>query len=287
MTRVLIAVAISLAAGFAVGAWVAADDTGGTAEPRSSGMPTIDAGASLEERLLSLEQLIAEEREARFALQDQLDELIIEIDRIDTAGPRVLADREARAAEARAQRTRPARRDRSAMMQDYQARRLNTFVDGGFSEDEARRVMELESQAQYRALEAAHEAQRSGEMPDLINITSGPQSFLRSELGDAGYTRYLEAQGQPTAITVNQVMQGSPGSRAGLQPGDEIVSYNGERIFSVSELRQMTMQGTPGEDVIIEVDRDGVRMQLSLQRGPVGITGSGANPRQMSWWSGG
>ena len=287
MTKVLLAVAVSLATGFAVGAWVTTDDAGGSPGLESPVPATIDPGMPLEERLLSLEQLFAEEREARLALQDQLDELITEIDRIDTTGPRVYTDRQARAAEARAERSRPTRRDRSAMVQDYEARRLNTFVAGGFSEDEARRVVELESQAQFRALEAAHEAQRTGESPDFFNLVSGPQSILRSELGDDGYSRYLEAQGQPTAITVTQVMQGSPGSRAGLQPGDEIVSYNGERIFSVNELRQLTTQGTPGEDVVIEVDRDGVRMQLSLQRGPVGITGTGASPRQMSWWSGG
>ena len=66
----------------------------------------------------------------------------IEIDRIDTAGPRIYTDRESRAAEARAERNRSNRRDRSALIQDYQERRLNTFVSGGFSEDEARRVMD-------------------------------------------------------------------------------------------------------------------------------------------------
>ncbi len=287
MTKVLMAVAVSLVAGFAVGAWVATDEADAPLESAGSVTRTVDSAAPLEERLLSLEQLFAEEREARLALQEQLDALVTEIERIDSAGPRLYAEREARAQEARTQRSRPAQRDRRAMMQDYEERRLSAFVDAGFSDDEARRVLELESRAQYQALAEAHEAQRSGQTPDFFNMANGPQAILRAELGDVGYERYLEAQGQPTAVVVNQVLQGSPGSRAGLQPGDEIVSYNGERIFSVNELRQLTMQGTPGEDVVVEVDRDGVRMQLSLQRGPVGITGSGASPRQMNWRSGG
>ena len=52
------------------------------------------------------------------------------------------------------------------------------------------------------------------------------------------------------------------------------------------ELRNGTMQGQPGEDVVIEIERDGVRMQLALPRGPIGITASGANIRGMNWWGG-
>ncbi len=263
-----------------------ADGDSPTERPGAVGQASVSS-SSLAERLLSLEQLIAEEREARLYLEEQLDILIDEIDRIDSAGPRLYAEREARAQETREQRSRPQQRDRTAMMRDYEQRRLDTFVSGGFSEDEARRVMELESLAQFKALQAAHDAQRSGEPLDIFSTRTEPQGILRAELGDSGYERYLEAQGQPTSIVVNQVMQGSPGSRAGLQAGDRIVSYNGERIFSVSELRMLTMQGNPGEDVIVEVDPDGMRMQLSLQRGPVGITGTGANPRMAGWWGGG
>ncbi|MDH3622151.1 MAG: hypothetical protein OER91_14725, partial [Gammaproteobacteria bacterium] len=71
-----------------------------------------------------------------------------------------------------------------------------------------------------------------------------------------------------------------------LQKGDELVSYNGERVFNVVELRNQTMQGEPGEDVIIEIVRDGNRMQLTVPRGPIGIAGSGANIRGANWWGG-
>jgi hypothetical protein len=54
----------------------------------------------------------------------------------------------------------------------------------------------------------------------------------------------------------------------------------------MSDLRNQTMQGEPGEDVVIEIDRDGMRMQLTLPRGPIGITGNGANVRGTSWWGG-
>jgi S1-C subfamily serine protease len=160
------------------------------------------------------------------------------------------------------------------------------MVESGFSEDEARRVLEQESQAAFKALESAWEAQRSGETIDRYSSDFNPQAIMRSELGDDTYARYLEAQGQPTAIKITQVLGGSPGSKIGLQPGDQLISYAGDRVFSVTELRNQSMQGNPGEDVVIEIERDGMRMQLTVPRGPIGITGSGANLRGANWWGG-
>ncbi len=148
-------------------------------------------------------------------------------------------------------------------------------------------MLSQESRAQYQAMQAAHEAERRGETVDPSSVMTGPQALLRAELGDDDYARYLDAQGQPTAIEVTQVLEGSAGSRAGLQSGDRIVAYAGERVFHVNDLRSMTLQGSLGEDVVIEIERDGMRMQLSVPRGPVGISGSGANLRNMNWWGGG
>lgn len=289
MSRIIAAVIVSLVAGFAVGAWMTGDEASETGRPAEQpAAEYFDAAAPLEERLRRLEQVITEERDARLILEDQLQNLIAEIERIDEAGPRLYADRTARAEELREERQvrRSSERDVASMMRNYRDRRVATLVNGGFSEDQARRVLQQESEAQFKSLQAMHDAQRNGEALDPMTAMSGPQAILRSELGDDAYERYLSAQGQPTAVQVTQVLDGSPGSRAGLQSGDQIVSYNGERIFQVGELRQLTMQGQPGEDVIIEIDRDGVRMQLSVQRGPVGITGSGANIRTMNWWGG-
>lgn len=290
MSRIIAIIGISLLAGFAMGAWLMRDDPVSDSESRSE-IAANDVGnaAAPEERILRLEQAIAVERNARIVIEDQLRALIDEIERIDAAGPRVLADRMARAENAQAQNQRNERApgDFASAMRNFQDRRVTRLIDGGFSEDEARRILQQESEARFKAMQAAHDAHRSGETVDPLSATSGPQSLLRAEMGDSAYERYLEAQGQATAIQVSQVLDGSPGSQAGLQPGDQIVSYNGDRVFSVNELRDLTLQGRVGEDVIVEIDRDGVRMQLNIPRGPVGITGSGAAVRNMNWWGGG
>lgn len=173
------------------------------------------------------------------------------------------------------------------MIRRFEDRRLESLMDSGFSEDAARHVLERESEAEFKAMQLAWEAQREGTPPDQLAASSDPQALLRADLGDADYERFLAAQGQPTSIQITRVLNGSPGSEAGLQPGDQIVSYDGERVFNVTDMRELTLRGAAGEDVVIEIDRDGVRMQLSVPRGPVGITGSGANFRRVNRWGAG
>lgn len=290
MPKIIAAVVVSLIAGFAAGAWLTGDDTpAGAADSTTLPGGPYDPGAPLEERLLSLEQVIAEERQARLDLAGRIEDLAASIERIDAGGPRFFVERAAREDQLRDKRRQETRRGRSTaeMVQDFQARRLNQLVESGFSEPEARRVLRIESETRYQAMLAAWEAQRKGEPADPFSAMGGSQALLRAELGDSDYERFLRAQGAPTAVQVTQILDSSPASRAGLQPGDEILSYNGNRVFNVLELRGMTMQGRPGEDVIVEVNRDGVTMQLSLPRGPIGISGSNAGLRGVNWWGGG
>jgi C-terminal processing protease CtpA/Prc len=290
MSRIIAAIAISLIAGFAAAVWLVRDGPGGDSETRTDATAgTFEAAAPTEERLLRLEQITAEEREARLVLEDQLQALIEEIERIDAQGSRAFADQvdEADDAPARRQAGQRARRDFVSLVRNFQERRLNELVEGGFSEDEARRVLKQESEAQYKAMQAAHDAQRRGEDVDAFSAMIRPQTLMRAELGDSDYERYLHAQGQATSIQITRVLESSPGSLAGLQPGDQIISYDSERVFDVNELRELTLQGRAGEDVVIEIERDGVRMQLNVPRGPVGINGTGASMRRMNWWGGG
>ena len=288
MNKIALAVVFSLLAGFAIGAWFSGDEAPDNRAVELAAPGALPDDASAEDRLLRLEQIIGEEREARIALEDTLAMLFEEIERLEGAGGLAAAERlaeEQRQREARATERRSPR-DRADWLQNYQERRVGRMVAGGFSEDEARRILEQESEASYKALLAAWEAQRNGENIDPIGSMNNPQSILRGEIGDDAYARYLEAQGQPTSITITQVLSGSPGSSVGLQAGDQLVSYDGERIFNVVDLRDQTLQGNPGETVVIEVDRDGTRMQLTIPRGPIGLTGSGANIRGMNWWGG-
>ena len=288
MSKTVLSIIAGLLVVVGVGTWIsgAGRTNGQPAVPQ--GVDASAASAGLDIRLQNIEQALAEEREARIALEDSLAILFVELERLERVDDRTASrtqavvenDRESRLAERRAQR------NEADWMRSYQERRVATLVEGGFSEEEARRALQQESEASFKAMQLAWEAQRNGEATDVIGNINNSQSILRAEMGDEAYARYLEAQGQPTAIRITQVLDGSPGNSAGLQAGDELVSYNGERVFNVMELRNGTMQGEPGEDVVIEIVRDGTRMQLTVPRGPIGITGSGANIRGRNWWGG-
>lgn len=94
---------------------------------------------------------------------------------------------------------------------------------------------------------------------------------LRDELGTESWERLLYATGQPNRVMVGEVLDASPARSAGLEPGDWIVSYDGERIFEAGELRGATTLGEPGENVPIEVRRGGSVFTLYARRGPLGV----------------
>ncbi|NNF40434.1 MAG: hypothetical protein HKN64_03575 [Woeseiaceae bacterium] len=277
-----------LLAGLAMGAWLfsTASVPGDESRLPAGAAKSAPAGL-LEARLAGLEKALVDERNARNILEEELQVLAAEVERLDPPALRAITEAPAGQSRAERQGDRRPPRDFASMVRNYQERRRKAMVDGGFTDDEARRVLSQESRAQYQAMQAAHEATRRGETVDPSSDMTGPQALLRAELGDDDYARYLEAQGQPTAIEVTQVLEDSAGRLAGLQSGDRIVGYAGERVFHVEDLRKLTLQGNLGEDVVIDIERDGVRMQLSVPRGPVGISGSGANLRNMNWWGGG
>ena len=122
-----------------------------------------------------------------------------------------------------------------------------------------------------QAMQARFEARISGEPIDPFDPQIDPRTMLRDELGDPQYERYLEANNRPTSIAINSILESSPAQAAGLMPGDRIVSYDGQRVFNVGDLNRQTVQGTPGENVVVDIVRDGTPMQVVLPRGPLGV----------------
>ena len=275
MNRTIIAVVVSLAAGFAAGAWTMMDEPSPGAATDTAN--TFDTDAPLEARIAALERAVSGEREARLVLEEQLHGLYAELERFDSPEMNELLGNLAESSQAReqAQLQRAARRDRGARMQDREDMRLGQLVAGGFTEGRAREILEFEDEIRMAALQAEFEARQRGEDFNPWDWASNYQAGLRERLGDADYEKYLTAQGGQASITVREVIGSSPANRAGLRPGDQILSYDGKRVFSMNELRSMAFDGDPGEDVIVDIERNGQRMQLVLPRGPMGITGSG------------
>lgn len=161
--------------------------------------------------------------------------------------------------------------DMAAMRERQQQRDLDRLVQAGFTPERAQWIARRTEELRVAQMEAQFEAQRSGQRVQVVD----PDQALRKEMGDAEYERYLTATGRPTEVRVMDVLASSSAERSGIKPGDEILAYNGTRVFDTRELNALTMAGTPGQTTIVEVRRNGQTLQVSVPSGPLGVTAPG------------
>ncbi|HEV2611356.1 MAG TPA: DegQ family serine endoprotease [Noviherbaspirillum sp.] len=74
---------------------------------------------------------------------------------------------------------------------------------------------------------------------------------------------------QPDGALVSSVAPGSAAAKAGLEPGDVILQYNGRPIASSTDLPAMVSLGKPGDKVTLGVWRGGKQIELSASLGAV------------------
>lgn len=260
-----------LAAGAIVAGWLGSRGDSDSAL-RSLHFPENASPTPVEERVAALERELTIERQARQLLQEELIALTDMLESgLGGAGQRDDAGRDESESDADAESSGDAARSRRASRQngaDDDAR-LARLMENGFTAGEADRILRREAELEMEALQARYEARRNGEPFDF----RGASSTLRDELGDDAYARYLEANGRSTSVTVSRVYEGSPALAAGLRPGDQILRYDGRRVFSMNDIVDLTMEGQVGQGVAVDILREGIPMQISLPRGPLGVSG--------------
>lgn len=244
--------------------------------------PVTPAGDSddLRARVSALEQALNREILQRAELETELTALTRRIELPSAGAPaenaaeRVAGLEPERAGDERAagEASAVAAFERRSARRDLGASLTQRLVESGFPADRAEWISQRTEELRMQALQAQYDAAREGERFDPRSL-AGAGSTLRSELGDADYERYLEATGRPTSVRVDNVLASSPAQQAGLMPGDEVVAYSGERVFSNADLNRLILEGNPGEPVTVDVLRDGQTMQLVIPRGPLGISG--------------
>jgi C-terminal processing protease CtpA/Prc len=231
---------------------------------------SFDSDLSVENRIAALEQAVSDERQARQWLQEEVMYLTGELELLsggDNPEPPPEVDVE-----------QPTEDSRSARRENYRRRysedgRIEALIEAGFLPGQASLIVRREAELQMDALQARYDAERSGDPVDYFRSRNAGNDALREELGDADYERYLEANNRSTSISISSVIDSSPAQAAGLRSGDEIVRYDGERVFSMTDLTQQAIEGVPGQNVAVDIVRNGVPMQVVMPRGPVGISG--------------
>lgn len=284
-------IAAYLLIGIAIGLGVAYWQSAGEAQSEIGSGLSIEDRAPLEARLREIETELALERYERETLADELSALRATVladagsESPDTPGERLAAVINGEEAGGPfADRIRERFPDglpqsREELERSRQQRQLERFVEAGLAPARAEWVMQREDELRMEVLDAQYAARQSGASQQEIDAL-GLSQLMRAELGDTDYEKYLEGQGRPTSVGVREVLTNSPAQLAGLMPGDEIVAYNGKRVFEMGELTALTYEAAPGETVALEVMRDGQTMQVYVDGGPIGISGGGRATRR-------
>jgi len=101
-------------------------------------------------------------------------------------------------------------------------------------------------------------------LPEPVGASISP-SIIEAQLG-------LAPRMPPLGSSVGAVSPDSPASRAGLVAGDRIVAINGTSVKLWDELvREIAPK--PGEQLLLEVQRDQTRLELLIQPDPVTVNG--------------
>jgi membrane-associated protease RseP (regulator of RpoE activity) len=279
MLRMSLLVLAGLGAGLAVAMWLGpVMPSGQPSATATATRTTVDSGEAAA-RLESLEAALQAEAEYRAALEARVTALASELESLRA----MRGGAEPDAAEgADAALNEPGERPRfarnAALRGDLQRRQLERLIAAGFPPDRAEWINRRTQELRMQALQAQYDARREGRPPDPTALLAGDNT-LRAELGDTDYERYLEALDRPTSVAVQDVLASSPAERYGLKAGDEVVAYDGQRVFDMRELNALTLKGNAGESVVVDVRREGQTLQLVMPRGPIGIFGGGFRGR--------
>ena len=226
-------------------------------------------GQELERRIESLSRILDQEIRERHALSEELEKLRSEFQELNQN----LRSRVERAFQETETTSQQSQGSTSGIQPSVEER----LVASGFTQDQLASFARLEAEDQMRQIELNDRARREGWVnspryyEEVQALASGGSS-VRELLGDEDYDRYMFARGLPNRIAVQNVIDTSPAQEAGIQNGDIIVAYAGQKIFSTRDLTELRSSGTLGEQVTIDIIREGRRLQLTMPRGPIGVS---------------
>ena len=102
--------------------------------------------------------------------------------------------------------------------------------------------------------------------PRMIFLHGGEDAWLGVTVKDvtAEKAKELKLPGEYGAV-VQEVREDSPAAKAGLEKGDVILRFAGEKVRSVAELQRLVSETPPGRTITLEINRGGRTQTLSAQ----------------------
>lgn len=149
---------------------------------------------------------------------------------------------------------------------------IDALVGAGVSLEEAEALRSAWEAFSLDRLYLFDQATREGwrHKPRLLREAARLEHQIREEVGEDGWDRLLYASGEPNRVIVREVLEGSSAEQAGLRSGDVILRYDDRRVFASQWLEAMSARGRAGQDVPLEILRDGELVWVYVERGPLG-----------------
>lgn len=264
MSKVIVSLCIGLITGFSLSLLpVGPEENAPSKSTLSSAIASVECVCDLQ-HVRKFERALQDERDANDLLRAEIDRLLSE------AGHVAARTSTAESSDG-GDWLQTAWADLAAS--DEPADRRQQLIDAGFAPARAEWILNRLSELQMAAVEDRYRDTAASGPLDYLDSRLESRQALREEIGDFEYEQYLAATGQSTTISITQVLGDSPAHNAGFQVGDEIVDYDGMRVFNMIELVDKAQDGAPGGAVIVNIERDGAPMQLVLPRGPLGVSG--------------
>lgn len=226
-------------------------------------------------RLVELDRALDREREERAALAAEVAELrrelasVTECVSVEIASATASHEQEEASNESSKAVDQPPRNQPRGLDADV-------LVAAGFPAETVRSFKERVDQIELDRLYLRDLAAREGWLDTpRFREEAGDSSLstteTRKEFGDEFYDWMLFTTGHPNRVRVGNVIDGSAAAEAGLLPGDVVLTYDDQRIFSPRELSDATTTGEAGESTAVGVLRDGRETRIYVPRGPLGI----------------
>lgn len=129
--------------------------------------------------------------------------------------------------------------------------RVERYLDEQFRElrEEIRRILDEELARRFPEGQPEH-ARRQDRPPERAR----PRQDAPARPRRPGYLG-IYPQDEDGAVTIEEVLPGTPAERAGLQPGDVILSVNGREVESVEDLRARLARAGAGAEVTLRIAR--------------------------------
>ena len=115
---------------------------------------------------------------------------------------------------------------------------------------------------------AQNGAGQNAQGPFNIQVANVTTSYLGVNLQDINGDRAKALKlPEEIGVEITRVEANSPASTAGLQPGDAVVEYNGQRVEGIEQFSRMVRETPGGRDVRLKVYRNGTAQTIMAKIG--------------------